>query len=168
MKEDIPVLQQRGENGKVKATQLPKCQSWPFLSPLNFQSENCLLPSNKLFHNVYNGPQKKRENSVHKQGIKLPLYKNRSFSKCFFSFSFFLHLNIFTVYATKKAVIVSRAQLFLITLFEHTIAKQHIQFGGFNHFSPSLFWGPINCWGEAGSFKFRAAAILLVNQDSFL
>lgn len=144
----------------------------------NFQSVNCLLPRRISFSTTYTTAhgRKRGKNRVHKQGIKLPLYKNRSFSKCFFFFSFFFPLEHFTVYATKKAVIVSQAQLFLITLFEHTIAKQHIHFGGFKvltfyfflmFFFLSFFRGPRNCCEEAGSFEFRAAAILLVDQGWF-
>lgn len=104
-------------------TKVPKLTTY-----LTFKFPICKLPlalSNKLFHNVYDSPQKKRENRVHKQGIKLPLYKNRSFSKCFFFFSFFSPLEHFTIYATKNAVIVSQAQLYLITLLKHTNAKQN-------------------------------------------
>lgn len=129
MKEDIPISQRQVENGKTKATdtKVPR----PNSSHLKFSTNKLpFASSNKLFHNIYDSSQKKRERTVHKQGIKLPLYKNRSFSVFFFFFfvSFFPR---FTVYATKKAVIVSQAQLFLITLFEHTIAKQYIHFGGF-------------------------------------
>lgn len=55
----------------------------------------------------------KGKNRVHKQGIKLLLYKNRAFTKC----CFFFKLQHFTVYATKKAVIVSHVQLVLVTFF---------------------------------------------------
>lgn len=129
MKEDIPILQRQVENGEIKATQLQRCRSQIFLS---FSVWKCsLASSNKLFpQRIQQLTEEKAKNRAYKQGIKLPLYKNRSFSKCFFSFLFF-KLEHFTVYATKKAVIVSQAQLFLITLFEHTIAKQHRHFGGF-------------------------------------
>lgn len=128
MKEDIPISQRQVENGKTKATdtKVPR----PNSSHLKFSTDKLpFASSNKLTSNIYDSSQKKRERTVHKQGIKLPLYKNRSFSVFFFSLSHFFPR--FTVYATKKAVIVSQAQLFLITLFEHTIAKQYIHFGGF-------------------------------------
>lgn len=60
MKEDIPISQRQVENGEVKATQLPANYS------SHFQSENVIFASsNKLFHNVYNSPQKKRQRTEH-------------------------------------------------------------------------------------------------------
>lgn len=58
---------------------------------LNFQSVNCLLPRRISFSTTYTTAhgRKRGKNRVHKQGIKLPLYKNRSFSKCFFFSLFF-------------------------------------------------------------------------------
>jgi len=52
------------------------------------------------------------------------LYKNRSFPN-FFLFVFYFFIEHFTIDATKKAVIVSQAQLFLIISFQHTTVKQH-------------------------------------------
>lgn len=122
MKVDIPVLQRQVENGKVKGDTVTKVPQLAATLIFNLKIE-------KFPQCIQQPTEEKGKNRVHKQGIKLPLYKNRSFSKCFFS-SFFFLLQHFTVYATKKAVIVSQAQFFLITLFEHTIAKQHIHFGG--------------------------------------
>lgn len=41
--EDIPILQRQVENGEVKATQLPRCQSQLFLSFNNLKMFSCLV-----------------------------------------------------------------------------------------------------------------------------
>lgn len=73
--------------------------------------------------------EEKEKKWVNKQRRNLSLYKNRALPQAFFVC--FYNLEHLTVYATKKAVIVSQAQLFLITCFQHTFAKQHIHFGEF-------------------------------------
>lgn len=111
----------------------------------------CLLPRRRS-SSTYDKPTKQKR--VHKQGIKLPLYKNRSF--------FFLppspHLKIL-LFMRQKAVIVSWARPFLIT-------------AGSAHKTPGnavgrnclffFFFLSHKCCQEAGSFKSGASGILLV------
>lgn len=125
--------------------------------------------------------RERKRNRVH--GIKLPLYKNTSFfPSVYFFLSFFpilfFKLEHFTVDATKKAVIVSQAQLFLITprfdFLKHTTAKQHVHLEGFkvsttffSYFLVFFFLTSCKLLKSWFSFEFRAAAILLVDLDFY-
>lgn len=183
MKEDIPVLQRQVENGKVKATQLPRCQSQQtpltFFKIFNLKIVSCLV--NKLFPQRLRQPtEEKGKNRVHKQGIKLPLYKNRSFSKCFFFLFLFPLEHFFYCLCNKESSDCVTSSAFPdYTFWTYNCQATHILEGSkslvfffFLFVSSFVFYifnsGPIICWEGAGSFEFRAAAILLVYQDWFI
>lgn len=58
---DIPISQRRVQNGKVKATQLPKVPKPTTPLTLNFQSENCLLPCRMSFSTTYTTAHRRKE-----------------------------------------------------------------------------------------------------------
>lgn len=57
MKEDTPILQRQVKTWQSKSDTVTKVPKLTITPVLHFQSENYRLPSNKLFHNVYNSPQ---------------------------------------------------------------------------------------------------------------
>lgn len=53
MKEDTPILQRQVKKWQSKSDTVTKVPKLTITPVLHFQSENFLLPSNKLFHNVH-------------------------------------------------------------------------------------------------------------------
>lgn len=131
-----------------KRRRLPRCQN------LDFSHRKSGLPlasSSKLSH-IW---QPTKQKQVHKQGIKLPLYKNRSPPPPH------PHLKVL-LFMGQKAVIVSLARPFLITLDQHTQMPVNIVWRVQSPYRFVFFLRSHKCCHEAASFKFGAAVILLV------
>lgn len=121
---DIPILQRQVEKWQSKSDTVTKVPQQT--SPtLNFQSENLLSISFSTMHTRAHR-RKRGKNRVHKQEIKLPLYKNRSL-QVFSSFFFFhFHLNIIFLSTQHRKQWLCHELSFSWLHCLNTIAKQHI------------------------------------------